>query len=387
MSEIIRDKLNAIVNKYFCKLLDESQAKDTIIIDTTGFLKELKSLYAEEIDSSILNFNWLNEFEPPQYYNIVEASKMIRQEVDESVNNGNELLAEEPFLSFVYAFLSSINSEVEQRMQNREIDISEDRNAREQKLLHDINEDLLSLKERYDKIDSFIADTEEKIQSAVKSAKQAITASQEAKNASEEAKKAATEAKSTAQTVNTAVESISETANSILPNILTVVGIFIAMVIAVIVCYLSVVIAKHPNNSWSSDLFPIILGIVMGQIAINMVFLLLFLIGKLTNKSIAISCPEASQCYLCKSKVSCHIGNRAFRKYPYIIASNIIFAITIWLLSLLTVADLYFDDAITSFIGSHNIVTIILFLILLIIFLLGCYLFFFKNIIKKRNER
>lgn len=93
-------------------------------------------------------------------------------------------------------------------------------------------------------------------------------------------KKLTREARTAKEKANSALGKIEDTADeakSLIPNMLTILGIFVAIVIAVVACYLSVLINAHSGNSESISLVTCLL---MGHILGNIIFLLLYFISK-----------------------------------------------------------------------------------------------------------
>lgn len=118
-------------------------------------------------------------------------------------------------------------------------------------------------------------------------------------------------------------------AESIIPNMLTALGVFIAIVVAVVGCYLSLIFNKHQNPD-----FPVLnlsVCLLMGHILLNVIFLLMYLISKLTNYTMACHCHIVSQsdCSICPMEVrqKCKLPNRIWLRYPYVILLNGLFPV------------------------------------------------------------
>lgn len=227
----------------------------------------------------------------------------------------------------------------------------------------------------------------------------------EARNYAELAKKTADNAKETATTaeklattvrnsINTANETVEKaksdlekaekelekaekTADNIMPNMLTVLSIFVGAVIAVVACYLSFLLSSRETNEISRTSIP--LGFMslwmMGHIIIMIVFLFLYMTSKLTNRSLACRCscfagkkldssdespispkpmveayhiPECAECQKC-----CGPLIRLKFCYPYFFWLNITFISGYVLIGIAHIVDLYYADFLNKLIQSN----------------------------------
>lgn len=140
--------------------------------------------------------------------------------------------------------------------------------------------------------------------------------------------KKATEAQEAAKEARLAAESV-------IPNMLTTLGVFVAIIIAVVACYLSVLLAQHfPNDiavAQSGLALPqsMAMLLLMGHVLLNIIFLLLYLISKMSNHTLACNCPVGNQmdCGQCLKSLreQCHWGNKLWLRYPYVVALNGVF--------------------------------------------------------------
>mgnify|MGYP001060987807 FL=1 len=119
-------------------------------------------------------------------------------------------------------------------------------------------------------------------------------------------------------------------AESIIPNMLTTLGVFIAIVVAVVGCYLSLIFNKHQDPG-----FPVLnlsVCLLMGHILVSIIFLLIYLISKLTSHTMACYCHVGSQmdCSMCPQKIrsACKLPNRIWLRYPYVVLLNGVFLLS-----------------------------------------------------------
>lgn len=131
-------------------------------------------------------------------------------------------------------------------------------------------------------------------------------------------------ARESAERAQKAAEEAKNAAESIIPNMLTTLGVFIAIVIAIVGCYLSVLLSNHVgNNAKTLDMSMILL---MGHILMNTIFLLLYLISKMSVHSLACHCMEGHQrdCSRCSPDLceKCSLWNKVWLRYPYVVAMN-----------------------------------------------------------------
>lgn len=132
---------------------------------------------------------------------------------------------------------------------------------------------------------------------------------------------------------------IRREANNTIPHMLTSLGIFVSIIIAVVVIYLSDLIAVYPtiNANYISQM-QFARYIVSGQIICNLIFLMLYIISRLTNKNILLRCskfkdirfPELSHemkfrpCANCENKANCNYVKKMWNKAGYIVFINVL---------------------------------------------------------------
>lgn len=159
-------------------------------------------------------------------------------------------------------------------------------------------------------------------------------------------------------------------AESIIPNMLTTLGVFIAIVVAVVGCYLSLILNKHQDPD-----FPVLnlsVCLLMGHILLNVIFLLMYLISKLTNYTMACHCHIGNQadCSMCPMVIRCEckLPNRIWLRYPYVILLNAIFSLSYVVLSLWSLFRYYLGSRIDQFLFGEPRLVVILAAILVILF-------------------
>lgn len=159
--------------------------------------------------------------------------------------------------------------------------------------------------------------------------------------------KSAEEAVSSAKDAVNAATEAKHTANGIMPNVLTALGVFSAIIIAVVACYLSLLLGQH-----FTDARPLNLAIclLMGHILLNVIFLLLYLISKLSNYSLACTCSETGEKDCSKRSSAkcndCRWQNKAWLRYPYLILLNTVFVYAYVLLGVWNLLRTYAGDSI-----------------------------------------
>lgn len=144
-----------------------------------------------------------------------------------------------------------------------------------------------------------------------------------------------------------AAEEAKNTADSIMPNMLTTLGVFIAIVIAVVGSYLSVLLTHHASQASTLNTAMLLL---MGHILLNIIFLLLYLITKMSAHTLACHCLVGDQmdCQRCDPTLRehCHLRHKLWLRYPYVVAMNGAFAAAYCALFIWYLAKHYFGAVI-----------------------------------------
>lgn len=161
-------------------------------------------------------------------------------------------------------------------------------------------------------------------------------------------------ARESAERAQKAAEEARNTAESIIPNMLTTLGVFIAIVIAVVGCYLSVLLSHHTKNAETLDMGMILL---MGHILMNIIFLLLYLISKMSVHSLACHCFEGNQmdCLKCSADLrkKCRLRHKLWLRYPYVVVMNSTFVVAYYALGLWHLIKRYFGSFIDQLLKNN----------------------------------
>lgn len=168
-------------------------------------------------------------------------------------------------------------------------------------------------------------------------------------------------ARESAERAQKAAEEAKNTAESIIPNMLTTLGVFIAIVVAVVACYLSVLLSSHVGEAAKPlDMSMILL---MGHILMNMIFLLLYLISKMSVHSLACHCMEGDQrdCSRCSPDLrrKCRVQHKVWLRYPYIVLMNGAFATAYCALGLWYLIERYLGTNIDQILKGNQIYAVI----------------------------
>lgn len=125
-------------------------------------------------------------------------------------------------------------------------------------------------------------------------------------------------------------------ANDTLPNMLTAMGIFVAIIIAIVAIYLTTIINNHPINIVRTFFLVdsiqarISILLFLGLFAFDLLFVFLYLIAKITDRSIACNC-YGCEGNVCQPK-KCNFFMRIIKRYWNFIVVNTITIIAIFLL-------------------------------------------------------
>ena len=194
-------------------------------------------------------------------------------------------------------------------------------------------------------------------ENAKTSAKEAMAAANNAKETAEKIIEEAQKVQKAAEETQAAAEAAKNSAESMVPNMLTVLGIFVAIIIAVVAAYISILIGQHIEDSNLASL-GLAAFLVLGHILTNIIFLLLYLISKLTKYTLACNClvSKENDCTNCSSWYGCTWMNKLWRRYPYIIVLNAFFAVGYLMYGLWVFIQTYFRTDIDDFFlnnGEH----------------------------------
>lgn len=200
---------------------------------------------------------------------------------------------------------------------------------------------------------------------AMDNAKEAVKSAEKAEKNSQSANKSA---KSTVKKVKSLTKKVNDTvenANSIIPHMLTSLGIFVSIIIAVVAVYLSDLISIDGDNIHILTPIDIIRYVVSGQIIINIIFLMLYIISRLTNKNILLRCAEfireptkpqslSFSCSYCTHRDECNFYNKLQKKATYMLGINIVCSIGYIIIFNWWYIKKYIWDYFESLFGSTN---------------------------------
>ncbi len=241
------------------------------------------------------------------------------------------------------------------------------------------NETATDIQNQYlERIQDFFNDSANDLNLRIKMAQEAAaTASAEASKASD----AADQAQKGAQAAETASQNAVEQASGILPNMLTILGIFVAIIFAVVACYLSIVLAQHGEGSatvMQSRPLEFAKYLLMGHISLGVIFLLLYLVSKFTPYSLASSCSRfepqqdtsaeeqnnaRSTCDCSKCKNKCSAPAHLRLRYPYVYGFNLAFAIGYAVLWLWQVVNVYYRTALNNAVAKAPFLMALIFIV------------------------
>lgn len=161
-----------------------------------------------------------------------------------------------------------------------------------------------------------------------------------------------------------------ETADNVLPNVLTILGIFVAIIVAFVSAFFTLILADNGNISTIPQVC-LIHFLLMGHVLINLIFLFMFMISRLSGKNISVSCMYSSDkenlgvCQTCNNH--CPWYRRLWRKYPYLVTINWAIVLGYVILLLWWYIDIFLYPFLETFLQSHFLISVILFVVLLAI--------------------
>lgn len=217
-------------------------------------------------------------------------------------------------------------------------------------------------------------------QANANTAKDTIQSVQEhAKDAKTNADNALASSREAETNANKALASSKEAkqqADSLIPSMLTILGIFVAIIIAVVACYLSILLAQNridgANETYSRP-FEFMRFLLMGHIMLAIIFLLLYLVSKLTSHSLTCHCKHFArsapcsdtsnfECSQCQHNCSSPVRLRS--RYPYVFGINLAFTIGYTVLGLWQVINVYYRNAVDELIHHYPILLAVVIVII-----------------------
>lgn len=221
------------------------------------------------------------------------------------------------------------------------------------------------------KIGNTAKDEASKAAQAARDANDASTAAQAnantAKDTIQSVQEHAKEAKINADKALASSKEAKQQAESLIPSMLTILGIFVAIIIAVVACYLSILLAQNridgANETYSRP-FEFMRFLLMGHIMLAIIFLLLYLVSKLTSHSLTCHCKHFAQSTTCSDasnfgcnqcQHNCSSPVRLRSRYPYVFGINLAFTIGYTVLGLWQVINVYYRSAFDELIHRYPI--------------------------------
>lgn len=227
-------------------------------------------------------------------------------------------------------------------------------------------------------LNQFFSDTKASADEAAKNA-------QTAKDTSDAIIKKLHKATKAANLATKAAKDAEETSKNMLPNMLAALGIFVGIVVAVMACYLSVLLTQSSESVITSEYysrpFEFMQYLLMGHITLAVVFLLMYLISRISGYSLTCKCfnfdsdKSSGECTHCRNK--CSILVRFKLRYPYLYCINFVCFLGYTVLALWQFINIYYRKQLDAWIFSHPWLTIII-IGLLIGFILIVVLFTFR---------
>lgn len=184
--------------------------------------------------------------------------------------------------------------------------------------------------------------------------------------------------------VNQALEQSGEAkknVDSLLPNLLTILGIFVAIIIAVVAAYLSVILLQEKVGAGITVFHTVVTCVLLGHVLLNLIFFFIYLISRMTNFTLACYCVcgKHTDCSKCDKNEQCRWGNKLWFRYPYVVLFNATCIIAYFALGIWRIVSEYIGSEIDMVFKTHvgSTVWLVVGLIVLVLLLLfgGYYLF------------
>lgn len=187
---------------------------------------------------------------------------------------------------------------------------------------------------------------------------------------------------------NDKVKQVEKNIDGMIPNMLTVLGIFVAIIIAVVACYLSILLTHESLKQYAASRpFEYMQYLMMCHVMFGIIFFLLYLISKLSTYELSCHCNLyelishedeeriaddsgakfiVSDCSKCKKK--CSIFVRLKLRYPYIFFINLAFLLAYFMLALWQIVNIYYRDYFDNFVYKHPILAGVFFVVIVVTF-------------------
>lgn len=176
--------------------------------------------------------------------------------------------------------------------------------------------------------------------------------------------------------------------DQLMSHILSILGIFVAMIFVFVGGYDTLSLGLT-SNLFSETISQINIGgvILMGQILFNLIFLFLFMVARLSNKSIAVKCLGCNDG--CSNK-RCKFGVRLWKQYPYVVVTNFIMFFSYIILFIWWAIEKFayphFEKELVTFFTSHWIIGMTLCIIIAILIIITAVSSFYA-MIRKINKK
>lgn len=187
------------------------------------------------------------------------------------------------------------------------------------------------------------------------------------------------------------LQKANKDSDQLMSHILSILGIFVAMIFVFVGGY-DMLSLGLTSNLFSETISQINIGgvVLMGQVLFNLIFLFLFMIARLSNKSIAVKCLGCNDG--CSNK-RCKFGVRLWKQYPYVVVTNFIMFFSYIILFIWWAIEKFtyphFEKELVDFFASHWIIGMILCIIiatLIISVAAGSFYVMIRKINKKYEQ-
>lgn len=365
-----------------CRDLEDSsllgnaiRAKYKALIDV-DIDNDASDTFSDDIDAAIVQLSHVN-----QNLELI-FKRRIHEGPDEDLRNGlSKYWMDKRFSSKVVEIVERAQVEinaVHRDLQLKKASYFQKNSQTERDKLESLLSSAKDFLEQIEKANKETSRAQNDIQNHVKSAQEML----------DKAEKAMNDVVSQSETVTRQSEEIKKQSDGILPNLLTILGIFVAIIVAFISGYLSIIQAGGTNISPIAQVC-MAYFLLMGQLLINLVFLFMFMISRLSSRSISVLCLYSANvdhpgtCYGCKN--SCPFYRRLWRKYPYLVAVNWAILVGYIILLLWWYVDVFLFAAFELWLSSNVAFPIVIFLAVILVAITFLIIFPVRIYFKNRN--
>lgn len=207
-----------------------------------------------------------------------------------------------------------------------------------------------------------VANTDTKAVQAVNNSKKALQIAQNSNNKIKMAQKKIEKFLDDSKELSS---EIRNTSNEVIPHMLTSLGIFVSIIIAVVAVYLSDLVSIHGDNGYYLSQLQLGRYLLSGQIIFNIIFLLLYIIARLTNKNILLHCSyfksknnskksKYRPCVNCKRKNVCNFFVKLWKKATYMVGMNLVCFAGYYVLFNWWIIEIYIWPSINNWTGIQT---------------------------------